>query len=436
MLHTRLTAAALLAACATAASADVLGHLSEDAIILPSPPADVTLGALEDNASVFVFHESDFTVSGGFAVDHAAVGLVDAGAELMTTPLVDGQRASSYHVHLDTVGNQLAIVDASITFSTEILGVLVRDSSLTNTNSSLGAPETLYAPGGGPELNPDNFEISADRRTLSFTGSVSVGVDRLRVIVDKPFVGLVHEYDFEGGGFDSVSNADILMGDEAQFSADGVPFALGQAFRISSEDSFNSGGEISTSEFLDLANTDFTIAFSIRRLEEGDTPEHYTVIDAVDNAGWRIVMPDDGGIRFDQGDEQGFAATPPLAFGIANDEWHHVAFTCDRSETDGARWYFDGVLVSAHDATLYGSLTPDRVDIFFGVSTGEGDNMGAMMGRMQVYNFSLDAEQVRSIAYDTGSVAEPVTCDADFDNDGVVNASDLAIILAAWGMCP
>ncbi len=436
MFHSRLTAAVLLAAASTAASADVLGHLSENQITFPSPPADVRLGAHEDDANVFVFHESDFTVSGGFAVDHAAVGLVDAVAELATTALVDGQQASSYHVHLDSVGSGGADVTASITFSTEILGVLVRDASLTSTNSSLGAPGTMYGPDGGLELSPDSFEISADRRTLTLRMNVSIGVDRLRVIVDNPVVGLVHDYNFEGNGIDCVSGADILMGASAQYRTDSVPFALGQAFRIGAASGFDAAGTISSSEFLNLATTDFTIAFSMRRLQL-DIEDNDVVIDAATNNGWVIVMPQGGFIRFSASGQDVSADSPSLAFGSGDNEWHHLAFTCDRSEIDGARWYFDGELVSADDATLFASLAPDVDDILYATNTNRSEPMDGQMGRMRVYNYALDAEQVLALASEAGLVAEPpATCDADFDNDGVVNASDLAIILAAWGMCP
>ena len=49
---------------------------------------------------------------------------------------------------------------------------------------------------------------------------------------------------------------------------------------------------------------------------------------------------------------------------------------------------------------------------------------------------AIGAATAAAIARETGSIAEPVTCDADFDNDSVVSSSDLAVLLAAWGACP
>jgi hypothetical protein len=84
-----------------------------------------------------------------------------------------------------------------VTFSTDILGVILRQGNrnLTDSDGPLGAPGTDYpgADGRGLELgaasNPDSDQVtlSADRRTLTVHLAVAGVVDEIRVITAESF---------------------------------------------------------------------------------------------------------------------------------------------------------------------------------------------------------------------------------------------------------
>ncbi len=440
MFHPRSAIALLAAAAASTCGADILGPFSSGIEVLSSPPADVAVGALESSDSFRVFLESQFVVSGGFDVDHAAAGLIDSEGALVPAQIADGQRVKSYYVHLDPVGDGGggATLSGAITFTAEILGVLVLNESMNDTDGTLGAGGTFYDVDGALELMPDSFEIAANRRTITVNATASSSRDRMRVLVANPIEAMVHEYQFEGNGIDNVSGADAIIGINTEFRdhTNGVPFQMGQVLRVQENAGQNGAAHIPASEFFELGTSDFTIAFSIRRAQ-ADTGDKDTILDAANlSGGWKVLFAAGGSVRFNAVGWSMQFDSPGLSLGSSPDDWNHLAFTCDRSEVDGARWYLNGALVSADDATGLGFLNA-VVDIWIGRDPNgvNSDSMDGLLGRMQVYNYSLPAEHVLAIAREAGGVDEG-GCASDLNGDGEVNGSDLASMLAAWGLCP
>ena len=99
-----------------------------------------------------------------------------------------GTRVDSYFVHYDVAsGNQTN--SGSVTFDTDILGVLVYATTIDASDGTLGAPGTVYVPGGtdpnrGMDFGPDAFTLSADLRTLAFSlRENSNRLDQVRIVV-------------------------------------------------------------------------------------------------------------------------------------------------------------------------------------------------------------------------------------------------------------
>lgn len=438
MFHPRSAIALLVAAAASTSGADILGPFSSGIEVLSSPPADVAEGALESSDTLRVFLESQFTVSGGFDVDHAAAGFVNSEGALIPEQIADGQRVKSYYIHFDPISNVAASHSGTITFTAEILGVLVLESSVNDTDGSLGAGGTFYDVDGALELMPDSFEIAANRRTITVNATASSSRDRMRVLVANPIEAMVHEYQFEGNGIDNVSGADAIIGINTEYRdhTNGVPFQMGQVLRVQESAGQNGAARIPASEFFELGTSDFTIAFSIRRAQ-ADTGDKDNILDAANlSGGWKVLFPAGGSVRFNAVGWSMQFDSPGLSLGSSPDDWNHLAFTCDRSEVDGARWYLNGALVSADDATGLGFLNA-VVDIWIGRDPNgvNSDSMDGLLGRLQVYNYSLPAEHVLAIAREAGGVVES-GCTSDLNGDGEVNGADLASMLSVWGVCP
>jgi hypothetical protein len=179
------TAALLLLVAGAPASGGIL--LTSGAVQVTSPPpADVTNGALTSNTVVRVFAEqlgltlgSDLTVN--ITTPGTYTGSLTPGAILAGT-VVD-----SYFLHADPASSSTTAYSGSVTFDTDVLGLIVLDNRLDNTDAVLGRPGTLYPTGfngRGLELGStqDQITLSADRRTVSFSWHAAVAMDSVRVV--------------------------------------------------------------------------------------------------------------------------------------------------------------------------------------------------------------------------------------------------------------
>jgi hypothetical protein len=176
------------------------GIISVSNVNVIAPPPSVKTGDLEDNAAVVTFREQqNFILPSAVVVDFLAPGVYDSSADLPggTPTVAAGTRVDSYFVHGDGLGGGIVHFNGSITFSTDVLAVILRNGNgrLSNSDTVLGVPTTDY-PGSndrGLELggvsNPDSDQItlSADRRTITFHFAVGPVVDQIRVITQESF---------------------------------------------------------------------------------------------------------------------------------------------------------------------------------------------------------------------------------------------------------
>ncbi|HEU0300917.1 MAG TPA: HYR domain-containing protein [Longimicrobium sp.] len=194
-----------LAACAdvptapdasvAAPSAAVSGHTGA-LVYLATAPASLVPGALENNTRMYAWNER----AGVRLAQPVQVDFADPGAYTMseiwpsTTAnervLPAGTWVNSHYVHMDVTTPRATTLRATITFDSDIVGVMVTDRRLAATDGTLGAPGTVFAAAARRtvELEPvDRLVISADRRSIQITMALSdVPLDEFRVLTAAP----------------------------------------------------------------------------------------------------------------------------------------------------------------------------------------------------------------------------------------------------------
>jgi len=197
-----LAATLFLALAANVASAAIIA--SSGAATPIAPPADVTLNALESDTLAPVFVErTDFTLPVDLQVHITLPGTSPTAVDMNFSPgaIPAGTRIDSYYVHFDSLGDstttEAVVVDGSITFDRDVLGLIVGPILLNESNLLVGAPGTLYpsdpsleivAGGAGLEAN-DLLTLSSDRRTVTFNFRNTAHLDSFRIITEVPEPG-------------------------------------------------------------------------------------------------------------------------------------------------------------------------------------------------------------------------------------------------------
>lgn len=189
--------AALVVACATPAFA-VITSTTGAATVAPIPPS-LSLGAFEHNEQVRVMFERNRNLPEGQEVDITQAGLVDQLSDLTPGLIPTGTAVRSYIFHADSVGISSRVYEGSVTFSEDILGIIVTSTRLGNTDTRFGAEGTIYPTGGSRGLdlgaNPGNetLLLSVSRNTVAFRLVVGEALDEFRVLtaVPAPATGLL-----------------------------------------------------------------------------------------------------------------------------------------------------------------------------------------------------------------------------------------------------
>jgi hypothetical protein len=194
LTHLLRAVLAFLLLAATPVQATIIGTTGGVDVI--SPPALLQAGTIESDNVVRVFAEQQgVLLESIIAAGQAGVliGATQPGTYSELTDLDNGligkdEVVSSYRLFFDKVGGSLnpgepdVQVSGSITFDEPIAGVAVTEGgvgSILGWQALLGLPGTTYFTGaggfGGLELGasvndgPDQFTISADRKTLTFS---------------------------------------------------------------------------------------------------------------------------------------------------------------------------------------------------------------------------------------------------------------------------
>ncbi len=191
--------AAILGTC-PAVKASILS--TSGAVSTIAAPPDVSGGAIESDATILAFAErQNIVLSQDIAVDISVPGTSPSGGVKNLSPgtITSSTHISSYFIHFDAVGNpapESAVpASGSITFDTDVLGLIVLGTSINLTDPYPGLPGTIYATG---ELNRgleipsgpagtgtlDLITLSADRRTVSFNFRDGAAPDDIRIITN------------------------------------------------------------------------------------------------------------------------------------------------------------------------------------------------------------------------------------------------------------
>jgi hypothetical protein len=155
-----------------------------------TPPADVRLGAFENDTVVRVFVEKQgHTLALHLAADITAPGtspLPADPANLNLSPgtLLSGTMVDSFYLHFDPTGPSDRL-EGSLVFDRDVLGLMTLADALTGSHGELGVAGTIYGSGPLEHVHPefpDFVTLSDDRRTVSFSINAGMGHDSIRVV--------------------------------------------------------------------------------------------------------------------------------------------------------------------------------------------------------------------------------------------------------------
>jgi PEP-CTERM motif-containing protein len=175
----------------TSAQASVIGFSGQTTLV--AAPADARFNnTFESDTEARLFVESTgFLLPAPLTVDVTGTGVfnsVPAG----TTTIGGGILVDSYYLMTDPIGALQSpnhLYDGSITFNTDILGVIALDPQFASSNGILGHVGTLYSNSGltvdfgSPR---DLFTITADHRTLTYSFVSAPAADNLRIVTATP----------------------------------------------------------------------------------------------------------------------------------------------------------------------------------------------------------------------------------------------------------
>ena len=196
---------------------------------------DISPGNWESSGYIRVFVEQVATpLPGQVTVDVSVPGVYDDEGDLLPDIIPGGWIVNSHVLHLDSVGGDPVSLGGSVTFGTPVLGVILTDGNLddseevdygTWTQRVLARRDLTYphgVPGRGLELDSpegDSVTLSPDRLTVTFDGLTDTAIDQVRIITS----GHVQDYNQNNVPDECEHAADhvLMVDDDAQGANDG-----------------------------------------------------------------------------------------------------------------------------------------------------------------------------------------------------------------------
>jgi hypothetical protein len=158
------------------------------AVTVISPPTSVVQGQTESDTQVFAFFERTRLLTSLLTVNIDSPGFYDATLDLPTpSPVIaPGTRVDSYLVHFDAVGSQRVELTGSITFDVPVLGIMVNNLLMVQSDPILGNSSTAYPQTDGFRgLDfdfADTIAFSSDRKTVDLALVTNAFVDQIRIV--------------------------------------------------------------------------------------------------------------------------------------------------------------------------------------------------------------------------------------------------------------
>lgn len=164
---------------------------------LQQPPVSVETGRLESNEFILLFKERE-------AVDLNRETLVSfarpgrySGTQKLRTKIGPARQVSSYLLHYDPTTRPADRSplrrEGSVTFASQIVGVINKQAALNQSDDLLGHPGAIYdqhkhrgVERKYSDASSDVIVMSRDRRTLHFNLAVSGDLDQIRILVQAP----------------------------------------------------------------------------------------------------------------------------------------------------------------------------------------------------------------------------------------------------------
>ncbi|MEX2458172.1 MAG: S8 family peptidase [Actinomycetota bacterium] len=167
------------------ASHAAISEIGGQAVLVDPAPASVRVGVLESDSEIRVFHEQqDLRLATPVTVDAATPGTYTwTTTEPGSIPA--GTRIDSHFLHADHIGSEEGGIrfQGSVSFSSDILGVILTSDNLAASDATLGAPGTLYPTAGGRGLEGgDHVTIQGDQRTIVIDVGVFNVADQVRAV--------------------------------------------------------------------------------------------------------------------------------------------------------------------------------------------------------------------------------------------------------------
>jgi len=158
---------------------------------LIASPSSVILGALQSDTTIFGFNEvQNYTLTSDLFINGNGAGLHVGTGNAATNFITSGATINSYFFHVDSVSTDFSRFAGTISFDSNILGIIFERNELNNSDSILGAIATNY-----PIDQNRNFEagqcgtavydcatISANLREITLDLSTTSQIDQIRVI--------------------------------------------------------------------------------------------------------------------------------------------------------------------------------------------------------------------------------------------------------------
>lgn len=148
-------------------------------------------GGSEDNNNIRIFDERQrITLDRAFTVNFPLTGQIDSRDDLFEARILTDSPVSSHLFHSDPEGNRLRTYDGCATFDEDVIGVMLLDDELDNSDDEFGLSDVTYQMDelrgfGFPTTSSTSFDeltISSDRRTVCLVLRTTFQVDQVRVI--------------------------------------------------------------------------------------------------------------------------------------------------------------------------------------------------------------------------------------------------------------
>lgn len=167
-------------------------QVSAGLIIISAPPS-VLPGAIQSQVDATIFYESTTTLAAPLPVDIIAPGTYNLNDPDNPGSIPARTTVNSYLLHHESVANQLSTVIVAGTFPQPILGVIIGDAKLDNSDPILGNPNTQYPTGlayRGLELPyealADVVFWSGNQVFISVKSTTADVLDQVRIITAVP----------------------------------------------------------------------------------------------------------------------------------------------------------------------------------------------------------------------------------------------------------